>query len=163
MRIQKILLFTGCLFLILTLTGCEAFTRKFIRRPKEKKVEDVVLAPKDYSVFDISVEERYRKSFVFWKSWQSELITALGSSASHKKRRACVEEAVLNLQSLSPFLNDEKQKDLEVYLVRMRNLSEDIERDIHGRNIIQQRRRAQSLKRAILRDFSYPRVKGHLR
>jgi hypothetical protein len=36
------------LFLVFTLTGCEAFVRKFTRKPKQEYTEPPVLAPEEY-------------------------------------------------------------------------------------------------------------------
>ncbi len=150
--------------LLVTLCGCEAFVRKFTRKSKKARVEEEpVLVPEEYSLADIPVEERYRQSFLFWKSWQDELITALGSPASHKKRKDCLKEAIKNLQDIRPLLFQEKQKELDVYLEKLRRLEREISKDIYGTKLTTHRARAESLKRNISRDFSYTKIKSHLR
>ena len=151
-------------FLLFSLIGCEAFVKKFTRRPKRSTVkEEPVLAPEEYPLSDISTEERYRQYFLFWKSWQDELITALGSSDSHKKRQDCLKQAIKNLEEMRFLLFEEKQKELDVYLERLRHLANEISQDVYGSRLTVHKGRAESLKRDILRDFSFPKVKNHLR
>jgi hypothetical protein len=162
-RIAKaVFLFSSFCFLT-SILGCEAFARKFTRKPKKVEVEKPVLMPEDYSLSDIPSEQRYRQSFVFWQSWQEELVTALTSKASHKKRMTCIEEAIKNLEEMKPLLFEEKQKELDVYLGRLRSLKKDIAKDIYGANVAIHRIKAESLKRNIFRDFSYLKIKNHLR
>ena len=152
------------MFFVSMLSGCEAFVRKFTRKPKEHKLkEEPILVPQDYSLSDLSTEERYRQYFLFWKSWQDELITALDSQASYKKRKECIREAVNNLEEIRSLLIEEKQKELDVYLEKLRSLFSKIIQDIYGTRLAINKSRAQSLKRNILRDFSYSNAKDYLR
>lgn len=51
-------------FLMVSLTGCEAFVRKFTRKPKDKmKTEELVLIPEEYKPPQLSKEEKYRDTF----------------------------------------------------------------------------------------------------
>ena len=162
--IIQIIILSTCYCLLSTLIGCEAFVRKFTRKPKEHKLqEEPVLVPQDYSLSDLSTEERYRQYFLFWKSWQDELITAMNPQTSYKKKKECVQEAINNLEEIRALLLEEKQKELDVYLERLRHLSSAIIQDIYGTRLIINKSRAESLKRSILRDFSYSNVKGYLR
>ncbi|MFA5150687.1 MAG: hypothetical protein WC433_07270, partial [Candidatus Omnitrophota bacterium] len=62
-------------FLLFTLCGCEAFVRKFTRKSKKDKVPvEMVLAPEEWKGPQMTKEEQYRQYFVFWQSWQDELI-----------------------------------------------------------------------------------------
>ena len=147
-----------------TLIGCEAFVKKFTRKPKKDTVkEEPVLMPEEYFVSDIGTEERYREYFLFWKSWQEELVTALGSSASYKKRKDCISQAIKNLKEMRLLVFEEKQKELDVYLEKLRILENEISQDFYGNRLAVHKSRAESLKRNILRDFSYSKVKNHLR
>lgn len=162
--ITQIIILSTCYSLLATLLGCEAFTKKFVRKPKkEGKREETVLVPEEYSPLDIPIEQRYRQYFFYWKSWQDELINALDSGASHKKRRSCIDEAIKNLKELKPLLFEEKQKDLDAYLYKLKELQIKINQDIYNRGLFGHKATAESLKRNILRDFSYPAVKNHLR
>ncbi len=162
-QVLRILSLLSVICLLSSLWGCEAFVRKFTRKRKEKKLEEPVLTPEEYSLSDISVEQRYRQYFLFWKSWQNELIAALDSSGSHKKRKDCIKQAIGNLKELRPFLFEEKQKELDVYIEKLRSLQNEISRDIYGTKLTAHRTRAESLKRNILRLFTYSNVENHLR
>jgi len=151
-------------YILACLVGCEAFTKKFVRKSKkESKHEEPILVPEEYSPSDIPIEQRYRQYFLYWKSWQDELINALGSGASHKKISSCIDEAIKNFKELRPFLFEEKQKDLDVYLDKLKELQTKINQDIYNRGSFGHRATAESLKRNILRNFSYSVVENHLR
>ncbi|MFH1678212.1 MAG: hypothetical protein ABH914_01130 [Candidatus Omnitrophota bacterium] len=163
-EIKKIITLIICCSLFVVSTGCEAFVKKFTRTSKrEKAKEEIVLTPQEYSLSDLPVEERYRQSFLFWKSWHDELIAALASSNSYKKKNDSLEEAINNLKEIRVFLFQEKQNELDSYLQKLKQLGEDISKDIYGKRIVEHKSKAESLKRDILRAFSFPNVKNHLR
>ena len=163
-KIMHIILLATCYSLLVALIGCEAFVKKFTRKPKKDQVrEEPVLAPEDYSLSDIPTPERYRQYFLFWRSWHDELITALGSSASYKKVKTCLREAIKNLEEVKSLLFEEKQKALDVYLEGLRHLENEIKRDTYLTKSATHASKAERLKRDILRDLSYSQVKNHLR
>ncbi len=135
-------------------SGCEAFTRKFTREPKKRFEEAMVIAPEEYKAPLISKNEQYRQYFLFWKSWQDELIEALLSSRSNKKKINCADKATMNLLNLRGFLNENKQKELDVYIKSLGELKEAIMRDTYGKDGACNRQKAERLKRNILRDFN---------
>ena len=164
MRTKIILLLTTYSLILTTLIGCEAFVKKFTRKPKvEKPPEEMVLTPQEYPSLYQNKEEAYRQYFLFWKSWQDQLISALLSVSSHKKQLSCIDEAIKNLEELKTMLNEEKQEELEPYLAKMDNLRENISRDIYFASVNSNRYEAEKIKRNILRDFSYSHVKDYLR
>jgi len=156
-------LFSVVCFLFSTI-GCEAFVRKFTRKPKNKDfdVEEMVLVPEEYKGPQMTKEELYRQHLLFWKSWQEELVNAVASSHSHKKQMTCINEAIKNLVNARALLNEQKQQKLDEYLKKMRDLKEEISRDAYGGNAANIRQRAERLKRNILREFSYRYIKDDL-
>jgi len=56
---------------VFTLVGCDAFVRKFTRKPKTQEFpeEEMVLAPEEYEPIALSAAERYQQDFFFWKAW----------------------------------------------------------------------------------------------
>lgn len=163
LKLQALLLVTSSLLLV-TILGCEAFVRKFTRKPKKEELpkEEMVLVPQEYKVPQMSKDELYRQHFLFWKSWHDELIESLSVGANHKKQRGCIKEAIKNLMYLKALLNEQRQKGLEVYLGQLNDLKGEVDRDAYGNNIAVHRHSAERIKRNILRDFSYNRVKGDL-
>jgi len=163
MKLTIALRFFGVLILVLSLTGCDAFVRKFTRKPKKENMpkEEMVLEPQEYKP-TMSKEELYRQYFLYWQSWQDELIESLARSANHKKQVSCIDQAIKNLLYIRNMLNPEKQKQLDVYLNQLTALQDDIKADVYGANFSINRTTAERLKMRILRDFSYNKAKGHI-
>jgi len=157
----KLLLF---LCLIINLIGCEAFVRKFTRKSKKEKFPeaDIVLVPEEYKS-NMTKEEQYRQYFLFWKSWQDELIASLIKGGSHKRQIDCSEEAIKNLVNLRALLIEEKQKKIDYYINRLNSLKEAVSHDIYGYSLDLNRQTAEQIRRNILRDFSYNKIKGCLK
>jgi hypothetical protein len=147
-------------FLLFTFIGCETVMRKFSRKPKkeEEPAETMVLVPEEYKAPSMSKEELYRQYFLYWKSWQDELLESLQGRANHKKQIECIDEAISNLSELKPLLNSDKQKELDAYINQLRELKTLITKDLYGNNIDDNRLATERLKRNILRDFSYNKI-----
>lgn len=161
--ITQIIILSTFYSLLSTLIGCEAFVRKFTRKPKkELPKEEMVLVPEEYKGPQMSKEDLYRQYFLFWKSWQDELITSLSPGANQKKQIDCVEEAIKNLINLKVLLNENTQRELDVYISQLNDLEGLISKDTYGANIINHRQNAERIKRNILRDFSYKKIKKDL-
>lgn len=151
------------LFLISNLVGCEAFVRKFTRKPKKDKYqkEKMILAPQEYQP-TMTKEEQYRQYFLFWKSWQDELITALVSNPNHKKQVDCANEAIKNLMGMRTLIGNNAQKKLDIYIGQMTELKDAIKKDTYGMSINNHRYNAERLRRDILQNFSFGDIKNSL-
>ncbi|MBM3243531.1 MAG: hypothetical protein FJZ12_01680 [Candidatus Omnitrophica bacterium] len=148
---------------LFSLCGCEAFVRKFTRKSKKgKPAEEMVLVPEEWKGPKMTKEQLYRQYYNFWESWHEELINSLINNASLKKRVDCVDQAVKNLTSMRGMLNETKQKQLDVYLKQLDNLSRSIKSDVYGSSNNSNRRDAERAKRNILQFFSYPDIKDDL-
>ena len=160
----KVLILLGTLCAVCsTLLGCEAFVKKFTRKPKkEKPAEEMVVQPEEYPSLFKNKEEAYSQYFLYWKSWQDELINALSSGMSQKKQLSCIEQAIKNLTQLRSLLDEEKAAAMEPYIRESQDLRDGIADDTYSRNANGNRFTAEKLKRSILRDFSYSKVKSHL-
>jgi hypothetical protein len=120
------------------------------------------MVPEEYKAPVLTKEQLYRQYFLFWKSWQDELITALSPGANHKKQIDCALEAIKNLNSLKALLNEERQKKIDVYINQLSELKELIAKDIYANAVAKSRDTAEQVKRNILRDFSYNKIKDYL-
>lgn len=150
--------------LLLNLAGCEAFTRKFTRKSKKKdQAVEMVLAPEEYKGPDMPKEEIYRQYFIYWKSWQDELISALTHNASLKKKVDCSEQAIKNLVNMRALLIEQAQKNLDVYIARSQDLLSDMQKDIYGADNRHNNDAAERIKSDIQRGFTYTKVKNYLR
>ena len=161
-RRRWFLLFT-LYFLLFTLCGCEAFVRKFTRKSKKDKGPvEMVLEPEEWKGPKMTKEERYRQYFVFWQSWQDELINALTQNAPQKKKLDCVQQAFKNLVGMRSLLNESKQKQLDVYLKLTAELRDDIKSDIYGTANNFYRQNSEKLKMNISRYFTYSDVRNDI-
>lgn len=146
------------------LLGCEAFVRKFTRKPKKENLprEEMVLAPVEYKAPEMTREELYRKYFLYWKSWHDELIESLSREINHKKQLSCIAEALENLQQLKNMLKEQARKNIDVFISRLSEAEAQIKNDIYGANAASYRVDLERIKSGILRDFSYGKIKDDL-
>ena len=161
---KKNLFFLVCVFsFVVLLSGCDAFVRKFTRKPKKENIpkEEMVLEPQEYKQ-TMSKEQLYRQYFLFWQSWQDELIESLARSSNHKKQVSCVDQAMKNLVYLRNMLGGEKQKQLDVFVSQLKDLQDAVKSDTYGTNNFINRSTADRLKMRIRRDFSYDKIKGFI-
>jgi hypothetical protein len=163
MRSRFILILILCF--TLELIGCDAFVRKFTRKPKkDKEAEELVLAPEEYKAPLRSSEEIYRGYMLFWKSWHDELINSLDNSeGNHKKRVDCAKEALKNLKNMSMMLDAQTQKKLDKYVLQLQDLISALEKDIYGSNFSGYLRTAERIKLSVLKDFSYSNIKDNIK
>lgn len=162
-KIKIVLLFTVCC-LLFTLIGCDAFVRKFTRKPKKKDLpeEEMILVPQEYEAPVMTKEEEYQQYLLLWQSWQDELLDTLLYESNHKKQVSCADEAIKNLEQLRTLLNEDKQKKLDVYILRLKGLKDSVIQDVYGANNSSFRLIAEEIKRAVIRDFAYHKIKGSL-
>lgn len=146
---------------IITASGCDAFVRKFTRKPKYEIKEEMVLVPEEYKPRS-DKEGVYREYFLYWKSWQDELINAFVGRLNQRKQFDCADEALKNLNYMRSMLKEDKQKALDKYIGQMQDLRDMIKKEIYGMNFDMYRMQAERIKKNLLRDFSYPKVKGSL-
>lgn len=163
-KLKRFLYLFGILLLIVNLVGCDAFVRKFTRKPKKEDIpqEELVLVPEEYKQ-TMSNQELYRQYLLYWKSWQDELIEALGRRTNYKKQLSCAQQAINNLVQLKPLLNEEKNKKLDIYINQAADLRDLIQDDNYCLDIPTYKAAAERLRRAILRDFSFNKIKGSLK
>jgi hypothetical protein len=164
MSFKKLIFICVLYFAVISLIGCDAFVRKFTRKSKKDNApqEELVLAPQEYQGPNLTQEELYRQYFLYWKSWQDELITSLSDGGTHKKQIDCAEEALKNLQDMRALLKPQMQEKLDKYIIQLNELKDSIIKDVYGARIYGSSLDAQRIKRNILRDFSYNKIKDNL-
>jgi hypothetical protein len=54
------------------------------------------------------------------------------------------------------------QKKLDIYIAQLKELHNQISKDLYGNNVITNAQRLERIKRDILRDFSYGKIKNYL-
>ena len=149
------------LVLLVSFTGCAALQRKFTRKKKKEEGRIVpVITTYDYSK-DLRVEELYKKRFLFWKTWHSELIDRM--DAGHKKRSACFDNALENMIEMRKYLASPKAEELDPYIKKMMSIGKDIEEERLTRSEEYNIRQAlEKIKRQINKNFSFSDVEGFL-
>lgn len=160
---KRTLFFIILFFYLTSLCGCEAFVRKFTRKPKKDQMsrEEMVLQPEEYKS-TMTKDEEYRQAFLYWKSWQDELINTLEKDANYKKLVVSTEQAIENVEQMRRLLTADKQKKLDSYLNRLRGLKNLIAEDIYVINYARHKSIAERIKMEMLKDFSYGKVKDSL-
>ncbi len=149
-----------CLFF--STVGCEAFVRKFTRKPKKEVIsrEEMVLAPVEYKAPEISKEKEYQQYFLYWKAWQDEFINSLFPGLNRRKQLECASETIKNLEQIRVLLKEESQRQLSGYIEQINELKDAIEKDAYGIIIDKHRLAAERIKRDIIREFSYNKIKS---
>ncbi|MFC1675327.1 hypothetical protein ACFL1K_05540, partial [Candidatus Omnitrophota bacterium] len=82
--------------------------------------------------------------------------------SSYKKRVDCAEEALENLLFLRSLLDEDKRKELDVYISRLTELKDAVVKDRYGDKHARNRQTAERLGRSIMRDFSFANIKDNL-
>jgi len=164
MRSKKISLLLLFCFLLITLTGCEAFTRKFTRKHKKTdQAVEMVLSPEEYKGPNMTKEELYRQYFLYWKSWQDELINAFTYKASLKKKVDCAQQALKNLVNMKMLLVLGAQKNIDAYISKLTDLLANIKSDLYGTNDHRNLQAAERIKSGVQKGFLYPKIKNYLK
>ena len=165
MKTKKIIYICMVWFLVFNLVGCDAFVRKFTRKPKRDKMpaEEMVLAPEEYKGPGLSNEELYRQYLLFWKSWMGELIEALSpTGGNYKKQVKCCDEAIKNAEAMKKLLKPPGQKKIDKHLVDLNELKSYIVQDMYNSNTSFNRNKTERIRRDMLRDLSFAKIKNDL-
>lgn len=164
MKIKRILSVLLFCFLLLGLLGCEAFTRKFTRKSKKSDAAvEMVLTPQEYKGPDMTKEEIYRQYYLYWSSWQDELINALTQKASLKKKVDCAQEALKNLMNMKMMLVADAQKNFDPEIAKLSDLLAYMKSDVYGTNDSRNLRVAERIKSSIHKGFIYPKIRNYLK
>jgi hypothetical protein len=163
-RVKKLLQFCCALALIFQLSGCESLGRKFVRKPNPDslKKEEVVFAPEEYKGEGVSNADLYRQYFLYWRTWQDELIDSLDSNGNRKRQIDTLNEGLKNLDNIKALIKPEAAAKLETYIKDLLGLREAIIKDDYANRVAENRRQAERIKRGILNDFSFGKIKDSI-
>ena len=160
MKISKLRVIVSVFLAVAFLSGCAQIKEKFVRKKKEDTSLKQYIAVKEYDVHPNL--ELYTKRYIFWKTWQTELLKVLGDT-NQKKKQVAAKEAISNLMSMKNMLVDEKGDQLQILIDKMIALENDIRtRRVTKANDVQIRRRLETLGRQIKLGFSYTKVGGDI-
>jgi hypothetical protein len=146
--------------LCISVAGCAGIQRKFSREKKEEVKQLPIVTTYDYAK-ELRVDELYKKRFLFWKSWQGELIDRM--SDGYKKRAECYDELIQNLLEMQKYLNDEKYKELGNFITEIKSVDPDVKKiDLTNNEKYRIAQVLEKTKRLIDKRFSYAHVKDYL-
>ena len=123
----------------------------------------MVLVPEEYKGPNMTKEEIYRQYYLYWSSWQDELINALTQKSSLKKKVDCAQEALKNLVNMKMMLLVDAQKNFDPEIVKLNDLLVDIKSDLYGANDSRNLQVAQLIKFRIHKGFIYPKIRNYLK
>jgi hypothetical protein len=150
--------------LLTTVLGCESFTRKFTRKSKKPDtVVEMVLTPEEYKGPNMTKEEIYRQYYLYWGSWQDELINALTQKSSLKKKVDCAQEALKYLVYMKMMLVTDAQKNFDLEISKFNDLLSSVKSDIYGTNDSRNLRMAERIKSSVHKGFVYPKIRNYLK
>jgi len=146
--------------LCISIAGCAGIQRKFARKKQKEEKSPPIVTTYDYPI-EQRLDELYKKRFLFWKSWQGELIDRMDDT--YKKRIECYDELIQNLSEMQKYLNDEKYKELEGFTVEIKSLSPDVKKiNLTNSEKYRIKQILEKTKRLIDKKFSYSKVKDFL-
>lgn len=162
-EILIVMCFVACVFFA---TGCETLRRKFVRKRKNTgNTEPMVIVPRDYSAHPFPNDVLYKQYFVYWKSWNQELVSSLNDKLSYKKVIDCVRQSLVNLKKMKDLLSDEKAGELQGYIIKTQELESRIEyaKNLHPSQMNMLKYDAERILSNVNRNFDLRKMKGYLK
>jgi len=163
MKLKGILLVTSYCLLVIVLCGCESFRKKFVRKSKKEKEVRAITQIKEYKAL-YSPEVGYKQYYLFWRTSHEELVSSLEiQNRNRKKTLYSAKKTVEHLRQMNDLLLPEKQKELDPFISKQR----DIARRLDRRSL----NRAQKLgiksilkrqKKQIERSFAFKHIQEYL-
>ncbi len=150
------------LCLSLALTGCEAFRKKFVRKPKKKQIR-VVVSPQEYTP-EHSAQEVYKKYFLFWRASHDELTDSLGAQdANRKKRISSAKKIIENLRQMHGLLILKKQARLDIFILEQESRLRELDRyNLNPGQILRIKSTLNKQRRQIEKEFDYRHIQEYL-
>ncbi len=163
-QIKKLIWFGCALALVFQLAGCESLGRKFVRKPDPQslKKEEVVFAPQEYKGEGVTNEDLFRQYFLYWRTWQDELIDSLERNGNRKRQIDSLNEGLKNLDNIKLLIKPEAAARLEAYIKSLRELRDAVIKDDYANRVADNRRQAERIRRDILKDFSFGKIKDSI-
>ena len=163
-RVTQIAVLVAGFCLLVSLTGCEAFVKKFRRKPKEEKREEPIIQPESYPDVALNKDELYRDYFLFWESWADELVSFLKDNANTKKQKECIQQAMDNLLKMQSLLNEEKAAALDKFVIELTTVKNVLFQSyLNSADFSYLKNKVERIKAKVHRDFVFSKIKKDLR
>lgn len=160
MRKKILVIFLG--LMVLGGGGCRTVREKFVREKSAEREAPVYVTFKEYS--DKPTRQVYIDYYLYTRGWLGALVEALEKGVSHKRQRHAAGEALMNLEQIISFFNQEGKdaaagihqelKEIEAQIREIPNLSR-----IRRNSLI---RKTQRLKREFRANYTYTKAKEWL-
>jgi len=109
---------------IFNIIGCAVLKEKFVRKPKDKPQSQKAVFSSTDIIYPAHI--RYNNYFIYWRTWQGELILNIGKN--NKKVLACAERALYNLKQMQELLKSPKQEELAPYVDELSDIVDELEK-----------------------------------
>ena len=112
---RSVLMLVIAVFAAGALSGCEPLRKKFVRKKKMDKTNEVipVLDPVDYPVMERSPLSVYQYHFNLWKVWLKDFVTAMDEQPSRKRLTGIMGQLDIQLCGMQEVLSGEDEKAFE--------------------------------------------------
>ena len=145
--------------------GCESFQRKFVRKAKQPPPAPTpIIQFQDYS-HALTPIDRYRKHYLIFDYWQSELVTALESPPLNPKRlRRASADSFAELQVLQGLLDENTATRMTPLIEERARLNGQLQSEVPSEPQARSLRGAlEAQGRQLHRDFFWRDVEDHLK
>lgn len=149
-------------FLALDFGGCASVQKKFIRKKKEPKHVPAAI----FYQTETSTQKKYsnvyyyKNHYIFWRSWQADLIGDL-KGGNEKKLKRSAQEALSNLAGMNDYLTPKKQGELKPQLDALSQIVQKIESGQISSSVAGTLQSdAERMRRVVSNDFYYDKVKN---
>lgn len=151
--------------LLLTVgTGCDAFQRKFTRKPKHSAPPSPIISFQDYTR-TMTPLDRYRKHYMMFDYWDTTLIESLQSRSPNPKRfKRASTESLAELKIMSDLIGQELATRLLPLVEARAQLDRQLQQDAFNAAQAQVTiRTLEAQTRQIRREFFWRDVEDHLK
>ena len=157
---RTVILAISLAMIVMSISGCETFKKKFTRKQSGKKVSPV-LVPREYRGYPNDV--LYSNHFNYWRTWTEDLINCLDTKASNKREKLAAARAVEDLERMQDLLTGEKKDELAKYIKFYEGLQRTIELGQPNDNVASgMSNDLDSRRRVIMRKFEPKAVKDYI-
>lgn len=163
-RSPRLWMFTVCLLVAaVSLSGCEPLRKKFTRKKKEDKKEELnpILDPIDYPPSRISADEKYRYYYSLWQVWNKDLLQMIGEPTMDKRKNYLLGQITQQLEEMKHWIPEAHAPKIGEALSAYDKLAKEMEKPEMMRSITTMEmrlRRAESfIKNELKPDVVFPK------
>ncbi|MBI3997212.1 MAG: hypothetical protein HY352_06090 [Candidatus Omnitrophica bacterium] len=162
---QWLLLSAVCCVLCAGLTGCESFQRKFTRKSKIPKPPPTPIINFEDYTRAMTPLDRYRKHYMLFDYWNTELIDTLAASPLNPKRfKRASTDALEELKTLRTLVSDEIAARLTPLIEERAKIDDRLQREAFSPTLVHGLRHTLEVQqREVRRHFFWRDVQDQLK